>query len=339
MSDLVCQNSGSEIIIDGIGMESQKFRFPAVGTIGFPESFVCKWTFKAQPGLQLLLQIRDATIEGGESIKVMDTNNDVLVTESGPRTNRDFMIATSTGDSLTVQLTTNSNTGTTEEMLINIIAGTDSGNCPGTSTISASDTPRSLTTNNFPGKYKSKEECDVTIFAVEGKAVNYTFEFTNMEEFVPSRRRISCFDTIEVFDGSSTDNSLFDSCDPFFPQNFGLSSGQSLRIRYKTGSFNEEHGFLLRYKQQDVDECAAVPWPCSDDATCINTDGSFQCVCKPGFTGDGVQCEEIATTPVIRKFIVPLLASSVGAGLTGAGLLFTLYVLGNAAETPYKVVW
>lgn len=328
-TDLVCPNSGSEIIIDGIGMESQKFRFPPVGTIGFPASFVCKWTFKAQPGLQLLLQIRDATIEDGETIEVIDTNNDVLLEELGPKTGLDFEMATSTGDSLTVILTTDSSTGTTEEMFINVIAGTDSGICPGTTILSASDTTQSLTSRNFPEQYGKNEECDVTIFAGKGKAVNYTFEFTNMEKFVPSRRRETCYDTIEVFDGSSTDNTLFDSCDPFFPQNFGLSSGQSLRVRYKTGALFEEHGFLLRYKQQDVDECAAEPGPCSEDATCINTDGSFQCVCKSGFTGDGVQCE--ATTPVIRKFIVPLVASSVGAGLTGAGLLFTLYVLASAA--------
>lgn len=37
LADLVCPNSGSDIVIDGIGMESQKFRFPAVGTIGFPK--------------------------------------------------------------------------------------------------------------------------------------------------------------------------------------------------------------------------------------------------------------------------------------------------------------
>lgn len=52
---------------------------------------------------------------------------------------------------------------------------------------------------NFVHCY-SNEECDVTILAEEGKVVNYTFEFTNMEEFVPARRRIGCFDTIEVFD-------------------------------------------------------------------------------------------------------------------------------------------
>lgn len=114
-ADLVCPNSGSEIVIDGIGMESQKFRFPAVGTFGFPEQvylqpiilivlisfflfeaiycfalysaqivlflscfwdFECKWIFKAQPGLRLLLQSRDATIDENERIQVLDTNGE-----------------------------------------------------------------------------------------------------------------------------------------------------------------------------------------------------------------------------------------------------------------------
>lgn len=42
-------------------------------------SFVCKWTFKAQPGLQLLLQIRGATIEDGETIEVIDTNSECSI--------------------------------------------------------------------------------------------------------------------------------------------------------------------------------------------------------------------------------------------------------------------
>lgn len=42
-------------------------------------SFVCKWTFKAQPGLQLLLQLRGATIEDGETIEVIDTNSECSI--------------------------------------------------------------------------------------------------------------------------------------------------------------------------------------------------------------------------------------------------------------------
>ena len=42
----------------------------------------------------------------------------------------------------------------------------------------------------------------------------------------------------------------------------------------------------------DIDECAEDRDNCHDNATCINTIGSFECVCLPGFTGDGVvSCE------------------------------------------------
>lgn len=38
--------------------------------------FECKWIFKAQPGLRLLLQSRDATIDENERIQVLDTNGE-----------------------------------------------------------------------------------------------------------------------------------------------------------------------------------------------------------------------------------------------------------------------
>ena len=38
----------------------------------------------------------------------------------------------------------------------------------------------------------------------------------------------------------------------------------------------------------DINECDDKP--CSDSATCTNTEGSYTCECKKGFTGDGVTC-------------------------------------------------
>ncbi len=35
----------------------------------------------------------------------------------------------------------------------------------------------------------------------------------------------------------------------------------------------------------DVNECDESP--CSPDATCTNTDGSYQCTCNAGYTGSG----------------------------------------------------
>ena len=45
------------------------------------------------------------------------------------------------------------------------------------------------------------------------------------------------------------------------------------------------------YCTTDIDECIEETDNCDDNAVCTNTDGSFTCLCKPGFSGDGVQCE------------------------------------------------
>ena len=41
----------------------------------------------------------------------------------------------------------------------------------------------------------------------------------------------------------------------------------------------------------DIDECFKTSHNCSyTTATCTNTNGSFKCICKPGFSGDGHNC-------------------------------------------------
>ena len=41
----------------------------------------------------------------------------------------------------------------------------------------------------------------------------------------------------------------------------------------------------------DIDECSVDPSSCDKNADCTNTDGSYSCTCKQGFTGDGAVCE------------------------------------------------
>ena len=43
----------------------------------------------------------------------------------------------------------------------------------------------------------------------------------------------------------------------------------------------------------DVDECTDTLNNCHQNATCMNTDGSFTCSCDSGFSGDGVSCTDI----------------------------------------------
>lgn len=42
----------------------------------------------------------------------------------------------------------------------------------------------------------------------------------------------------------------------------------------------------------DVDECAGVN-NCDGDATCSNNEGSYDCTCNSGYSGDGRQCDGI----------------------------------------------
>ena len=41
----------------------------------------------------------------------------------------------------------------------------------------------------------------------------------------------------------------------------------------------------------DTDECAEDSHICDENATCMNTIGTFKCECNNGYIGDGKTCE------------------------------------------------
>ena len=43
----------------------------------------------------------------------------------------------------------------------------------------------------------------------------------------------------------------------------------------------------------DIDEC--LNKPCHNNATCTDTEGSFECQCDNGFSGSGLNCISKAT--------------------------------------------
>ena len=43
----------------------------------------------------------------------------------------------------------------------------------------------------------------------------------------------------------------------------------------------------------DIDECTRGTDNCDVNADCINTEGSFQCVCRAGYEGTGQECTGI----------------------------------------------
>ena len=58
---------------------------------------------------------------------------------------------------------------------------------------------------------------------------------------------------------------------------------------------------LLRpFHHADFDECSLEPSPCHENADCTNTDGSYDCTCKQGFTGNGSICKGVPMRKTIH---------------------------------------
>ena len=48
--------------------------------------------------------------------------------------------------------------------------------------------------------------------------------------------------------------------------------------------------FLSVTRRSDIDECSSGSHDCHQNATCVNTAGHYDCICKPGLTGSGRNC-------------------------------------------------
>ena len=59
----------------------------------------------------------------------------------------------------------------------------------------------------------------------------------------------------------------------------------------------------------DADECLNNSHNCSENANCTNTEGSFNCSCKPGYIGNGHNCsgwflEFLSRFPLVLRLLV-----------------------------------
>ena len=59
----------------------------------------------------------------------------------------------------------------------------------------------------------------------------------------------------------------------------------------------------------DADECLNNSHNCSENATCTNTEGSFNCSCKPGYIGNGHNCsgwflEFLSRFPLVLRLLL-----------------------------------
>ena len=57
-----------------------------------------------------------------------------------------------------------------------------------------------------------------------------------------------------------------------------------------TCSFRQNKFNIYFNYHSDADECLNNFHNCSENATCTNTEGSFNCSCKPGYIGNGHNC-------------------------------------------------
>ena len=64
----------------------------------------------------------------------------------------------------------------------------------------------------------------------------------------------------------------------------------------------------------DIDECAKGQHHCSADAVSSNTKGSYNCSCKPGYSGDGKNCSEMGDVLLFDESLQREIAIAQGKG-------------------------
>ncbi|CAH3196086.1 unnamed protein product [Porites evermanni] len=69
----------------------------------------------------------------------------------------------------------------------------------------------------------------------------------------------------------------------------------------------------------DIDECTSQTHDCSPNSECTNMQGSFQCECKSGFTGDGKTCDGYECTNMQGSFQCECKSGFTGDGKTCDG--------------------
>ena len=77
----------------------------------------------------------------------------------------------------------------------------------------------------------------------------------------------------------------------------------------------------------DYDECLGASHDCHSNATCVNTDGSFECECNSMFSGDGRNCTSKLGHVLFvlsAMFNSELMVYELGSGQNASLLNFTL---------------
>ncbi|CAH3182773.1 unnamed protein product, partial [Porites lobata] len=84
---------------------------------------------------------------------------------------------------------------------------------------------------------------------------------------------------------NNTEGSFECTCKPGYSGN-GVNCTGDYQLQLQLYSFT----FMPDFFFPDINECEAGKHNCYANASCKNTEGSFVCTCKPGYSGDGVNC-------------------------------------------------
>ncbi|XP_028415701.1 matrilin-2-like [Dendronephthya gigantea] len=149
--------------------------------------------------------------------------------------------------------------------------------------------PGKLTSPLYPHPYPNRIDCSWTISSTNGR--NILLEFTS---FLLESGSSCGYDYLEIYDGNSTSaKRLGRFCGQQLPRNL-VSSGPKLFTVFHTDGSVAYPGFVLNYSTPyDIDECKLGFHNCSFEKSCINTNGSFYCVCIIGYAGMGEACTDV----------------------------------------------
>ena len=97
------------------------------------------------------------------------------------------------------------------------------------------------------------------------------------------------------------------------PQNLwdlDIISNYTILVAILTTCLSRQNNFNIYFNyHSDADECLNNFHNCSENANCTNTEGSFNCSCKPGYIGNGHNCsgwflEFLSRFPLVLRLLV-----------------------------------
>ncbi|KAG9485101.1 hypothetical protein GDO78_008281 [Eleutherodactylus coqui] len=148
---------------------------------------------------------------------------------------------------------------------------------------------------NYPDDYRPDRQCEWIITVSEGFVVGLSFQTFEFEA------HDNClYDHLQIRDGPSEDSQLIGQFCGYEKPDDIKSTSNTLWIKFYSDSSVNKAGFAANFFKE-IDECSR-PDNGGCAQRCVNTLGSYKCVCDPGYelTPDKKSCE-VACGGVITK--------------------------------------